>query len=192
MIVMERPYPLINRIVGDGIFVRQFVATDAQALFGLVDRNRVRLRKRLYWVDGTRTVSDSQSFIAYATKLQANNGAPTAGIFQHDVMIGTVSLHRINWMRKSSLLGYWLDEGSEGHGVMTRAAAALCDFGFKELGLHRLEIVCAPDNLATQAIAPKLGFKRTPGSREAIWIHDPGMQMVTFAKSNPATSAPAA
>jgi ribosomal-protein-serine acetyltransferase len=161
--------------------IRQFRSADASALFRLVDDNRERLRRRRTWVDRTRSVADSQAFIAAATRLQQANGAPTAGIWHGEHLIGTISLHPIDWDKHASHFGYWLDEHYEGQGIITRAAAALRDFAFQELGLQHLEIVCAPANHASQAVARKLGFVRQPGTQVAIWSHDPSAQMVVFA-----------
>ncbi len=60
-------------------------------------------------------------------------------------------------MQKS--IGYWIDEKSSGKGLVTKAEERLTQFAFKEWKLNRIEIRCSPDNIASQMIPKKLGFK---------------------------------
>lgn len=158
--------------------LRQLEATDAVALCALIERNRERLSRRMTWVERCTSPDDSRRFVEAANKLQQSNGAPTAAICVDNQLVGIISLHRINWDLRLGLFGYWLDEAYEGQGLVSRCALAMIDFAFNELGLGQLEIVCAPDNLASLAIARKLGFNRQAKTQIAIWQNDPTAQMV--------------
>ena len=54
-------------------------------------------------------------------------------------------------------LGWLLYDGHEGHGYATEAARALRDWAFATLKLSTLVSYMAPDNLASQAVARRLG-----------------------------------
>ena len=45
-----------------------------------------------------------------------------------------------------------------GRGYVPEAARALIDLGFKELGLHKIELTCFGYNIQSQRVAEKLGF----------------------------------
>ncbi|WMJ68242.1 GNAT family N-acetyltransferase [Stenotrophomonas sp. 24(2023)] len=54
-------------------------------------------------------------------------------------------------------LGWLLYDGHEGHGYASEAAIALRDWAFRAGGLQTLVSYMAPDNLASQAVARRLG-----------------------------------
>ncbi|WP_459062746.1 GNAT family N-acetyltransferase [Stenotrophomonas sp. PSU-St15] len=54
-------------------------------------------------------------------------------------------------------LGWLLYDGHEGQGFASEAAAALRDWAFTSLQLPTLVSYMAPDNLASQAVARRLG-----------------------------------
>jgi RimJ/RimL family protein N-acetyltransferase len=81
-------------------------------------------------------------------------------------LLGIVSLHRIDWIRHSAGLGYWIRRSSWGKGHASEAARALTSFGFHTLGLHRIEAHVALDNPASQRVAENAGFHREGIARE--------------------------
>jgi [ribosomal protein S5]-alanine N-acetyltransferase len=59
-----------------------------------------------------------------------------------------------------AILSYWVDEARNGRGLCTQAVAAVIDFAFGELDLHRIEAGTLPDNFASQRVLEKSGFER--------------------------------
>lgn len=171
--------------VGEHLRLRQYQPGDAAALFALVDRNRQHLRARLYWVDRCQAVTDSAAFIARAAAVARTNRTPTWGIWYDGQLAGTVSFHPIDWSTRTALLGYWLDAGLQRRGIVTAAVRALISYGFEQLGVARVRIVCSPNNLSSQAIAAKLGFVRRPGLQAAVWSDDPAALAVEFNLDRP-------
>ena len=57
-------------------------------------------------------------------------------------------------------LGYWVAASARGHGICTRALRLLSRYGQDELDLQRLELITDPDNLASQRVAEKVGYRR--------------------------------
>ena len=83
--------------------------------------------------------------------------------------IGVIGLSDAEVQTRRAELGYWMRTADAGKGFMTEAGAALLDFGFNELGLHRIELEAGTDNLGSQKVAEKLGFKREGMARQAGW-----------------------
>ena len=54
-------------------------------------------------------------------------------------------------------VGVWLAADAQGHGYVTRAVAAMLDWALLVRGLHRAEWHCVPENLASRAVAERLG-----------------------------------
>jgi RimJ/RimL family protein N-acetyltransferase len=56
--------------------------------------------------------------------------------------------------------GYWVAAPARGRGVCTRALRLLSRWALEELELQRLELVTDPENIASQRVAEKVGFRR--------------------------------
>jgi ribosomal-protein-serine acetyltransferase len=132
----------------------------AEALFKLTDENRRHLRPWLPWVDSTTTVEDTRSFIRRGLKQFARGGGLQAGLWFHGEIVGCIGLHEIHPELRRTEFGYWLSEPFQGRGIVTRACRQLCSYAFDELGLHRVVIRCAPENLESRAIPDRLSFKQ--------------------------------
>jgi len=65
-------------------------------------------------------------------------------------------------------IGYWCVREARGRGVVGRALRLVCAYGFDELGLARLELIADPDNIASQRVAEKAGFRREAVLRSHI------------------------
>ncbi len=55
-------------------------------------------------------------------------------------------------------VGYWLDRGFAGRGVMPVAVALVVDHCFNAAGLHRIEIAIRPENSNSLRVVEKLGL----------------------------------
>jgi len=57
-------------------------------------------------------------------------------------------------------LGYWVAEAARGRGTCTRALRLLSRHALVELELQRLELITDPENVASQRVAEKVGYRR--------------------------------
>jgi ribosomal-protein-serine acetyltransferase len=155
------------RDLGDGVRLHLLSLRDAEELFALTDENRDRLRPWFPWVDATPALKQTREFIHAAADERERGAGLQCGIREHGALAGVIGLHRCDSVRRCAELGYWLGAAYEGRGLVSRAAAALCDHAFDKLGLHRLEIRCAPKNERSCAVAARLGFVEDGTLREA-------------------------
>jgi len=191
---------MFRRTVAPGIEMRQLEPRDAETAFAVVERNREHLRQWLPWVDGTHSPEDIRQFILRVqAQFEADQG-PNAGVWVDGVFAGNVGCHPIDRANRSSSLGYWIDAAQQGKGVITRCCAAMLDYLFDELRLHRVEIRCATGNTRSCAIPERLGFTREGSLREGEWVNDRWVDLVVWgmleeqwraaAPSHPIYSAP--
>ncbi|MFK8181886.1 MAG: GNAT family N-acetyltransferase [Phormidesmis sp.] len=144
---------------------------DATELFALVEANRARLRQWLPWLDNNQTVEHSRQFIQQMHERASLNRGFAALIFHTGKLAGIIDLHGLNWHNRTASIGYWLNKTDEGKGTMTRSAAAIIHYAFKELELNRIEVLCAVSNSRSQAIPKRLGFTHEGTLRQAECLY---------------------
>lgn len=76
-----------------------------------------------------------------------------------DRCLGMVNYHDGHIRNRRAAIGYIVDPARQRQGIATEAVAALLEFCFGELGLHRVQAFIHPDNTASRALAEKLGFR---------------------------------
>lgn len=87
--------------------------------------------------------------VRYWIFLQSNPDAP----------IGTISFHNIQHsIFQSCSLGYKMDQAYVRQGYCSEAVMEACIIMFTQYGLHRIEALVHPDNIASLHFIEKLGF----------------------------------
>jgi len=85
-------------------------------------------------------------------------------------VLGVTSLHRVDWMRRSAGIGYWIRRSRFGNGFATEACEAVLGHAFDALRINRVEALVALANKPSQRVVEKLGFTREGVSRDAELI----------------------
>jgi ribosomal-protein-serine acetyltransferase len=143
----------------------------AAEVHALVNRNRDYLREWMPWLDTSTSPAQTAEFFRGALQdFAAGKGFNGLLRFRGET-VGSMGL-RVNPESHSAELGYWVSEDRQGHGIVTRAAAALITAAFDELGLHRVEIRCATANGKSRAIPERLGLHHEGTKRDAEWLYD--------------------
>jgi ribosomal-protein-serine acetyltransferase len=152
--------------LGDRLSLVESAVADAAEAYDVVVGERARLREWLPWVDSTTSVEVEREFLRGVEEINRVGVGVHATIRQDGRFAGFVGL-RIDLLRHGAEIGYWLAAEFEGRGIMTRAVAAMVDAGLGPLGLHRIELLAATDNLRSRAIAERLGMAFEGVRREA-------------------------
>jgi ribosomal-protein-serine acetyltransferase len=143
--------------LSDDCQLRVLEESDADELYGVVERNRAYLAEWLPW-PAEQTLEGTLDFIRKTRgQLDQNDGFQTAMVVDGRI-VGSVGFVGIRWEARATGIGYWLAEEQQGRGLMTRAVGALTDHAFDELDLNRVEIQVASDNRRSRAIPERLGF----------------------------------
>lgn len=69
-------------------------------------------------------------------------------------------------------LGYSLRQESWGQGIMTEAAKAVIEYGFRNLGLELISILTSPENQRSQGVIKKCGFLYEGTLRKCYLLYD--------------------
>jgi [ribosomal protein S5]-alanine N-acetyltransferase len=122
---------------------------------------------------------------AFSREARAGRMLPFAIEWQ-GALVGQVTVSGITWgSLRSGHIGYWIDRGAAGRGLVPTAVAMVTDYCFLELGLHRLEVNIRPENTASLRVVDKLGFR--PEGIRLAFLHIDGAwrDHATFALTAP-------
>jgi ribosomal-protein-serine acetyltransferase len=164
------------------LIVRAYREDDVPLLFEAVRESIPEVSPWLGWCHENYSIEESREFIqSRAAKAQGDEWY-SFGVFgrKDGRFLGGVGLNFINRVHQFGNLGYWVRSSAAGKGVASRAARLVARFGFEELGLHRIEIVAAVSNIASQRVAEKMGAVRESVLRKRLLIHGEPQDAVMF------------
>lgn len=139
---------------------------DAEELYTLIDRNRHHLTPWMPWAQ-MQTLEATTGFIRLTRRQLADNDGFQTAITCAGHIVGMVGFHRVDWLHRSTSIGYWLDEEHQGKGTMTAAVRALVDFAFGTWHLRRVEIRAAAGSDRSHGVPQRLGFTHEGTLRQA-------------------------
>jgi ribosomal-protein-serine acetyltransferase len=147
-------------------------AGDAAEIHALIAANRAHLDRWLRWSAPIRTIADVEAMIErFQRRLAAGNGFH-CGIRTEGALAGGVVCWYIDRDNRNAEVGYWLGADYTGRGLATAAARWAVARLFATERVHRVELQCAVENVASRAVARRLGFREEGVRQESHWITD--------------------
>lgn len=149
------------RVETDRLRLRCFEIEDAAAFRSLLDRNNEHLRPWIPWMkhEPLSLPDTAQRLRQFQTNFR-NNKEFRYAICQRERgrLIGLAGLH--TRVGPGVLeIGYLLDRNESGKGYALETTQALLRVAFELHAIPRVEIHCAPENVASARIPAKLGFR---------------------------------
>jgi ribosomal-protein-serine acetyltransferase len=166
--------------VNDDIELHSVADKDAEEILEIVRRNYQHLRPFLHWVTRDYSLESAREFIGQTQKAVVENTSRTFCIFYHEKIVGVIGFVKFDWTSRRTEIGYWIDKDYEGKGVITESCKALINYAFAELGMNRIEIRCATENIKSRAIPERLNFKLEGVLRQFLWRHTRFFDMAVY------------
>ena len=140
----------------------------AEGLWAATAASLPELRRWLQWARDVNEAA-SRAFAERAPEDWACGRDFAFAVLAGSELTGTVALHA---PRVESLgeIGYCTRTDLGGRGYATEATAAVVAFAFDRVGLYRLELRAGVDNVASQRVAEKVGFRREGTLRQGCPI----------------------
>lgn len=166
--------------INQELSLRTISLRDTEKVFALTNASREYLKEWLPWLDYTKEVADTRAYIESCIKgHEANSSLSLVIVFRNEI-VGIAGFNSINATNKIGTIGYWLSEGAQGHGIMTKTVKALLHYAFETLQLHKVEIRAAEANYKSRAIPERLGLVKEGTIRAAEWLYDHYVDHVVY------------
>ena len=162
--------------IDDEIELRQFTPDDADIVFEAVHRNAEHLMEFMHWMTRDYSREMSRDFINASIENRNKRESVGYGIFKTGRLIGAIGFAAFDWPSNATEIGYWIDRQEEGKGIVSRACRQLIEYAFNDLGMNRIQIRCAAENIRSAAIPARFGFKKEGCLRQSQFrngkLHD--------------------
>lgn len=142
----------------DNLVLERLKHTHAVIIYDCISQNRLFLRKWLPFIDQTRSLSDTESYVRMILSPPEKERNQVFVIWHHREFAGLAGYKVIDTINHKTEIGYWMAEKMQGRGIMTRTVSKMIDYGFRNLGMNRIQIKVATGNVKSSAIPKRLGF----------------------------------
>ncbi|MCD7099682.1 GNAT family protein [Stenotrophomonas sp. MMGLT7] len=170
------------RIEAGDVLLRPFRRQDAPAFAEAALESVASVGPWLPWCTGAYSERDALDWFANCREQWRQGSAREFGAFdrQTGALLGGAGLNQIAHDHRYCNLGYWVRQSRQGRGIAANCAGALAEYGFSVLGLQRVEIVVALDNLPSAAVAGRLGALREGVARNRLFLHGRPLDALVF------------
>ena len=161
--------------LSDGVVrIRRNYADDIPLLFEAARESTNEMFAWMSWCHPNYTLEESASFVLSREIAWNQKTEYDFAVFdvESGQFLGGVGLNQFNRNHNFANLGYWVRSSQTGRGVATAATLLAAQFGFEDLGLHRIEIVAAVGNVASGRVAEKAKAEREGVLRSRLLLHN--------------------
>jgi ribosomal-protein-alanine N-acetyltransferase len=158
---MRHEFPIIKT---NRLLLRQFVDSDLENVFkGLSDPGIIK-----YYGVSYDTLEAAQAQMQFFADLEKDETGIWWAVCSNNnqMFYGAGGLNSLNKVHKKAEIGFWLLPEFWGKGIMTEALPLIYNYGFDNLGLHRIEGIVETENSNCKKAMAKLDFVHEGTMRE--------------------------
>ena len=112
------------------------------------------------WAKPDKPFEETWQYIAEQMLLWRSGQSYAFGAFSPDTGEFILAIDIVRKSTRTSFeIGYWCHSQFTGKGFMQEAVQAVTDIAFDELGAEHIRVRCAEDNIASDTVIQKCGFK---------------------------------
>ncbi len=177
-----------RKLAGEGVYLRHPEARDYIAWSQLRGVSRAFLApwEPTWPEDELTNASFRFKLRRYAHDIRDGKSYPFFVFRDDHTLVGGATLSQVRrGASQAGTLGYWVGEPHQRRGHTTAAARAVLRFAFEDLGLHRVEAACQPENAPSRAVLEKVGFVEEGRARAYLKIDGGWRDHVLFGAINP-------
>jgi ribosomal-protein-alanine N-acetyltransferase len=158
---MTTEFPILRT---ERLLLRQFVDDDLENVFkGLSHPDIIK-----YYGVSFQTLEATREQMTFFADLEKNETGIWWAVCSADnkIFYGAGGLTSLSKEHKKAEIGFWLISDFWGNGIMKEAMPLLCDYGFDNLGLHRIEGFVESENKNCKKAMAKLDFQHEGTMKE--------------------------
>lgn len=144
-------------IVNSSIILKLLTIDDASVIYNAINENRGHLRKWLPFIDNTKSIKDTLSFVKSIVD-DVERRQEIFTIWYKNEFAGLIGLKDFDYLNRKVEIGYWLIEKMTRKGIITQSVERIMQFIFEKLELNRIQIKCGVGNFLSAAVPKRLGF----------------------------------
>jgi ribosomal-protein-serine acetyltransferase len=178
--------PLSPLFAEDGnLALRVVTPDDALAVLELNIAEFDHLKQGKHQDQVGTTHAEVEATLSHQNRARLSGRLLRLGIWERrdntDHLIGFIMLTSIEQTTEPVLsLSYALAEGHQGRGIMTRMCGHVLGYSFETCHARRVQLIAAPDNTRSIALAERLGFEREGLLREAATTGEHAFDVFIF------------
>lgn len=171
------------RLAADGLLLRPYAPADAPALFAAARASAESVGRWLPWCRADYGLADAETWIAHCAATWESGDQYGFAVFDAggNRFLGGAGLNGFSREHNFANLGYWTRFDARGHGIAARAGRLVAGFGFRTLGLMRIEILAAIDNLASRRTAEHIGARFEGIARRRLLLRGQALDAAVYA-----------
>lgn len=158
---MMKKFPTIKT---ERLLLRQFVDGDLKNVYrGLSDPEIIK-----YYGVSYKTLEETKAQLDFFSDLERNETGIWWAVCSLDdkIFYGAGGLNNLNKEHQKAEIGFWLISEFWGMGIMKEAMPLICNYGFEQLSLHRIEGFVESENKNCKNAMAKLDFINEGTMRE--------------------------
>lgn len=159
--------------------LRRIQPSDAEAFFQIKSNPEVRVS---YGREPHCSLQETQAWVQHLQDSYTNREGILWAITSktHDFAIGSCNYWHIDAESHCAEIGYELNRTAWGQGIMSEVLRTVISFGFKELGLNRIEATPLAKNSRSSNVLVKLGFTYEGTLRQRVFFRDSYEDLLYF------------
>ncbi|KAB2859766.1 MAG: GNAT family N-acetyltransferase [Flavobacteriales bacterium] len=160
--------------------LRQFVDSDLANVYkGLSDPKIIK-----YYGVSYNTLEETKAQMKFFADLEKEKTGIWWAIcsLNNKTFYGAGGLNNLNKEHKKAEIGFWLLTAFWGKGIMTEVMPLICNYGFKNMDLHRIEGFVETDNVNCKNAMKKLDFIHEGTMKDCEIINGKFISLDIYAK----------
>ena len=175
--IMKKEFPTIKT---ERLLLRQFADSDLENVFkGLSHPEVIK-----YYGVSFQTLEATKEQMLFFADLEKNETGIWFAICSDDnkTFYGAGGLNNVSKEHKKAEIGFWLIPNFWGHGIMKEAMPLICNYGFENLDLNRIEGFVELENTNCKNAMAKLDFQYEGTMKDCEIKNDKFISLDIYAK----------
>lgn len=166
-------------LTSERLLLRPFADSDLENVFrGLSHPDVIP-----YYGVSFASLEATREQMAFYKNLEATNTGVWWAVCSLDdrIFYGAGGLSSLSQVHKKAEVGFWLLPEYWGMGFLQEAMPLICNYGFNEMALHRIEGFVESENLLCKKAIEKAGFKLEGTMQECEWKNEKFISLDIYA-----------